>query len=226
MPDTPRDFSFRSLPARLRRLVPARVVRRAAPRPRQERPLWQDPEARERVTVPQHLTPAAEARVIEQRHERTRREFLTLVCAGMGGAIGVMVAVPFVGALLAPLTRKTPSQWRSVGTVNGIGVGETKLVSFVDSSPLEWSGITANTAAWLRRTGPEQFQAFAINCTHLGCPVRWLQDAGLFMCPCHGGVFYSNGDVAAGPPEKPLFTYPVRIQNGDVQIQTSAVPIV
>jgi menaquinol-cytochrome c reductase iron-sulfur subunit len=24
--------------------------------------------------------------------------------------------------------------------------------------------------------------AFSINCTHLGCPVRWLPDANLFMC--------------------------------------------
>jgi menaquinol-cytochrome c reductase iron-sulfur subunit len=71
----------------------------------------------------------------------------------------------------------------------------------------------------------DEFIAFAVNCSHLGCPVRWLGDANLFMCPCHGGVYYSDGSVAAGPPPRPLTRYPVRIQNGEVQIQTRPIPI-
>jgi len=57
------------------------------------------------------------------------------------------------------------------------------------------------------------------------CPVRWLQDAKLFLCPCHGGVYYSSGETAAGPPPKPLPRYPVRVRNGKVEIQTSTLPI-
>jgi menaquinol-cytochrome c reductase iron-sulfur subunit len=109
--------------------------------------------------------------------------------------------------------------------VDSFKVGETASVTFQDSSPLSWAGPAANTAAWLRRTGDQQFVAFAVNCTHLGCPVRWIQTANLFMCPCHGGVYFADGKVAAGPPLKPLSEYPVRIQDGQVQIQTSAVPI-
>jgi Rieske Fe-S protein len=33
-----------------------------------------------------------------------------------------------------------------------------------------------------------------MNCAHLGCPVTWFPQSGLFMCPCHGGVYYENGD--------------------------------
>ena len=83
----------------------------------------------------------------------------------------------------------------------------------------------AKTAAWLRRESDQQFIAFAINCTHLGCPVRWLPNADLFMCPCHGGVFYKDGTVASGPPPKPLVTYPVRVRDGRVEILTSPLPI-
>ena len=70
-----------------------------------------------------------------------------------------------------------------------------------------------------------EFMAFSVNCTHLGCPVRWLQDADLFMCPCHGGVYYNDGTVAAGPPPKPLIRYDVRTFNGQVEIKTMAIPI-
>ena len=77
----------------------------------------------------------------------------------------------------------------------------------------------------MRRTGDQTFTAFAVNCTHLGCPVRWLQDAQLFMCPCHGGVYYGDGRVAGGPPPRPLFQYPVRVQGGEVQLLTQPLRI-
>jgi len=98
-------------------------------------------------------------------------------------------------------------------------------VSFLDPSPLAWAGVTARTAAWLRRKSENEFVAFAMNCTHLGCPVRWLASADLFMCPCHGGVYYSDGEDAAGPPPRALFKYPIRVRDGMVEIRTSAVPL-
>lgn len=152
-----------------------------------------------------------------------RRRFLTRLSVTLGSIGAALAAIPSVGFLLG--LRKTPQIWRTVGKVDDFKVGSTVNVAFEDSSPLSWSGVTAQTAAWLRRTSDQQFVAFSMNCTHLGCPVRWLADANLFMCPCHGGVFYSDGQVASGPPPKSLNQYPVRVQNGEVQILTSPVPI-
>src|SRR5260221_422665 len=83
-------------------------------------------------------------------------------------------------------------------------------IVFSDPAPLTWTGVAANTAAWLRRDGQTDFVAFSVYCSHLGCPVDWLSDANLFLCPCHGGVYYKDGSVAAGPPPQPLTKYPVR----------------
>jgi menaquinol-cytochrome c reductase iron-sulfur subunit len=52
-----------------------------------------------------------------------------------------------------------------------------------------------------------------------------LQDAELFMCPCHGGVYYKDGTVAAGPPPKPLVRLEVRITKGQVEIKSAPIPI-
>ena len=52
-----------------------------------------------------------------------------------------------------------------------------------------------------------RFLVLAVNCAHLGCPVSWFQESGLFMCPCHGGVYYANGERASGPPPRGLFRY-------------------
>lgn len=153
-----------------------------------------------------------------------RRAFLTRLSVGLSALIGVIVGVPFVGFLLAPLFRKAPEDWRPVGAVTRFKIGETVKVVVDDPSPLPWTGVAASTAAWLRREGEREFVAFAVNCTHLGCPIRWVGTADLFMCPCHGGVFYQDGRVAGGPPARPLFQYPVRVHSGQVEVQVVKTP--
>ncbi len=143
----------------------------------------------------------------------------------MGGVAGLLVAVPVVGFLLEPLFRRAPDAWRDVGAADSFTTGNTVEVSFLDPSPLAWAGVTARTAAWLRRQRDGSFVAFAINCSHLGCPVRWVQSAELFMCPCHGGVYDADGNVTAGPPPRALTRYPVRVRGGRVEIQAQAIPI-
>jgi quinol---cytochrome c reductase iron-sulfur subunit, bacillus type len=154
-----------------------------------------------------------------------RRRFLVRVSIALSAAGAALVGVPFVGFLIAPLLERAPRLWRPVGRVADFTIGNTVEVSFEDASSLPWAGVTGRTAAWLRRHSADEFIAFAVNCTHLGCPVRWLPDADLFMCPCHGGVYYSDGRVASGPPPQALTRYPVRVRNGRVEIQTSPVPI-
>ncbi len=152
-----------------------------------------------------------------------RRRFLSMVSIAAGAVGATIVAIPSVWFLLG--LRTPPNVWRTVGKADDFPVGSTSHVAFVDPSPLPWAGVTASTAAWLRRNSDTEFIAFSVNCTHLGCPVRWLSEADLFMCPCHGGVFYANGRVASGPPGRPLSRYTVRVENGMVRILTSPLPL-
>jgi menaquinol-cytochrome c reductase iron-sulfur subunit len=157
--------------------------------------------------------------------EITRRRFLEKVCLGLSGLCAAILGIPLIGFIVTPIFRKARGKWISVGKISDFKVGTTVNVTITDPSPLPWAGITAKTALWLRRLSEDQFVAFSVNCTHMGCPVRWLADADLFMCPCHGGVYYNDGTVAAGPPPKPLIRYDVRTVNGQVEIRTIAIPI-
>jgi len=157
--------------------------------------------------------------------ELSRRRFFETLSIALASLCGLILAVPAVGFIFAPLLSKPPRLWRAVGKVGDFQIGQTVSVKFQDASPLPWAGVTANSAAWLRRVNESQFIAFAINCSHLGCPVRWLPEANLFLCPCHGGVYYADGQVAAGPPPRPLTRYLVRIRDGEVQLQTGPIPI-
>ncbi|HEX3901488.1 MAG TPA: ubiquinol-cytochrome c reductase iron-sulfur subunit [Polyangia bacterium] len=154
-----------------------------------------------------------------------RRRFLSKVSITLGVVGGAALSVPGVVFVVAPIFRDPPSEWRSLGKVASFEVGATVNVVFVDASPLPWAGVSAKSAAWLRRTGEQEFMAFSVNCAHLGCPVRWVEKARLFMCPCHGGVYYEDGRVAAGPPPHGLAQYPVRIREGEVEISTQPIPI-
>ncbi len=154
-----------------------------------------------------------------------RRKFLANMSIALGAAGGVALGVPAVGFIIAPLFRDEIREWRSMGKIEQFKIGETVNVVFEDATPLPWAGVTSKTAAWLRRVTETDFEAFSVNCAHLGCPVRWMPDAKLFMCPCHGGVYYQDGTVAAGPPPHALPQYPVRVRDGQVEVRTDPIPI-
>ncbi len=154
-----------------------------------------------------------------------RRRFLSRLSIALSAIGTAIVGVPIAGFLLAPLFRRPEARWFFVGLVERYPIGETVEVVVNEPSPLAWAGLASRTAVWLRREGQEEFVAFSVNCTHLGCPVRWVAGANLFLCPCHGGAFYKDGTVAAGPPPEPLVRYPVRVRAGTVEVLTGVSPI-
>lgn len=163
--------------------------------------------------------------MVDDERVVSRRRFLSRLSLGLSALAGAVVSVPILAYLLSPLLNPTRNVWRTVGRVDSFKIGETVEVAFEEPSPVAWAGQTALTAAWLRRTDERTFTAFAVNCTHLGCPVNWRAEAQLFLCPCHGGVYYADGQVAGGPPPRGLFQYQVRLQGDEVQILTQPTPV-
>lgn len=171
------------------------------------------------LKLPQFPTRASDAQILR------RRRFLNRLCIGLGSVSLGSIFWAVIGFMLAPLKSESEESWREVGKVGDFKIGATTIVKLEDASSVPWAGYAARTAAWLRRDGESAFTCFSVNCTHLGCPVRWIDTAQLFMCPCHGGVYYQDGSVAAGPPPEPLPQYKVRVRNGSVEVLASPVPI-
>jgi menaquinol-cytochrome c reductase iron-sulfur subunit len=149
----------------------------------------------------------------------TRRRLLMAISIGAGGFAAALASVPILGFFFGAMFRKFPAVWRDVGPLDQFQVGATVKVNLVTSDGLPWDGPAQRVGAWLRRNNSENFTVYSSTCTHLGCPVRWIPSAELFMCPCHGGVYFKDGDVAAGPPPQPLQQFPVRVQQGRVEVQ-------
>jgi len=143
------------------------------------------------------------------------------------GVVAAAIAVPIGRFLLSSITRGRANgylDWVSLGPVSQFPEGETRLATFRNPLVMPTDGKTVDTPCWVRHVEGDQFQVFAINCAHLGCPVRWFPQSGLFMCPCHGGAYYRDGARASGPPERGLFQYQYKVENGLITIQAGEMP--
>jgi nitrite reductase/ring-hydroxylating ferredoxin subunit len=131
-----------------------------------------------------------------------------------------------IGYLLGPVMKKDAQlgSWISLGPMNDFPTGETRLVDFESPVRSLGDGQTAKVACWVRRISDQKFQVFAINCAHLGCPVRWFAQSRLFLCPCHGGAYYEDGSRASGPPERGLFEYRYKLSGNALVIHAGEMP--
>lgn len=165
----------------------------------------------------------------QQDDRPERRSFLKWLGGVLGLIAGLLVAVPFAGYLLGALWRKRPTLWVSLGPAARFPLNETRLVRFENPLRQPWDGMTSHASVFVRRLDPdeqqaEQFLVLDVRCAHLGCPVSWFPQSGLFMCPCHGGVYYESGELASGPPPRGMFPCVWRVHDGQLEVQAPHVP--
>jgi Rieske Fe-S protein len=136
-----------------------------------------------------------------------------------------LVGIPVVGYIFGAVRRRTDGQsWIALGPIGGFPVGQTRLATYENPVRVPWDGATAKVACWVRHIEGERFQVFAVNCAHLGCPVRWFAQSRLFMCPCHGGAYYEDGSRASGPPPRGLFEYEYHVRDGTLWVRGGQLP--
>ena len=163
----------------------------------------------------------------------SRRRFVLRVLALIGGAIAAVLAAPVVGFATAPGWRsRTPirfietsvvptlrsDEWTSVGLLADFVVGEPVFVEVERDVTDGWVTGAALVGAYVVRQSDTDVEVFDPHCTHLGCPLAWSSGAGTFVCPCHGGVFSTTGEVVSGPPPHALIRYDTRVEEGKILI--------
>lgn len=160
-----------------------------------------------------------------------RRAFLIRVVVGISGIIAAIVAIPVGGFATAPgwqaaspvrpLGRAIPPTlqgkgWVSVGALEDFQVGVPTRVVPVRQITDAWVSGDAPVAAYVHRRSESEVTAFDIHCTHLGCPLDYIDGARQFLCPCHGGAFDREGEVMAGPPPRPMARFATKVEGGEV----------
>ena len=156
---------------------------------------------------------------------QSRRGFLFRLGIFLNVLGAALVGIPVVGYVFGATRRRTDGQsWIELGTVGRFPAGETRLATYENPVRVAWDGATAKVACWVRHIDGDRFQVFAVNCAHLGCPVRWFAQSRLFMCPCHGGAYYEDGSRASGPPPRGLFEYEYQVRDGVLWVRGGQLP--
>ena len=105
----------------------------------------------------------------------SRRTALVKLGLFLNGVIGAALAVPIVRYLLSPVIREKKygyESWLSLGGLEQFPAGQTRLATYKNPVVTAWDGETGDIACWVRNIDDHNFQVFAINCAHLGGPVR------------------------------------------------------
>jgi menaquinol-cytochrome c reductase iron-sulfur subunit len=157
----------------------------------------------------------------------TRRRFMTLTAHGAGGVAAAAFALPALGFAAGSALFEAPApRWEAVGAT-----GDFPDDSYIPRviTEIKGTGEVGKTTVLLRARNAEidgpldpaiddRFLAVSTRCMHLGCPVRYVDAAKRFICPCHGGVYDFKGDVAGGPPVRPLDRFYTRVRAGQVEV--------
>jgi menaquinol-cytochrome c reductase iron-sulfur subunit len=155
----------------------------------------------------------------------TRRRFMTVSANGAGIIATAAFTLPALGFAVGPIFKSTPHTWETAGPVDSF-VDNNYIPVVITLTP--GIGEAGKATVYVRKRNPAldtdrydletSFIAITSRCAHLGCPVRWVDAAERFICPCHGGVYDLLGRPVGGPPVRPLDRFYTRVRSGYVQI--------
>ncbi|HST55591.1 MAG TPA: Rieske (2Fe-2S) protein [Solirubrobacteraceae bacterium] len=155
----------------------------------------------------------------------TRRRLMTGGAHTAGAIAASAFALPALGFAVGPIFKSEPHHWETVGSVDAFP-DDNYIPQIITTTP--GIGEAGKTTVYLRKRNasididkPDQYNqyiAISTRCAHLGCPVRWVDAAERFICPCHGGVYDLLGRRVGGPPVRPLDRFYTRVVNNEVQI--------
>jgi Rieske Fe-S protein len=157
----------------------------------------------------------------------TRRRFMTGSAHTAGAVAAGAFALPALAFAVGPIFKATPHRWEVVGPTSMFVENNYTPVVITLTPNI---GEAGKSTAYIRQFNPEldtdaadietktPYIAISSRCAHLGCPVRWVDAAERFICPCHGGVYDLLGRRVGGPPVRPLDRFYTRVTGENVEI--------
>lgn len=148
----------------------------------------------------------------------SRRDFLIRSIGVIGGGITLAIAGPSIlfvtGSALEASDEET---WIRLGSSSSVEPrGAPTLMKATVTRRSGYLVEEREISVWVITDDGSDFTILSNICTHLGCRVRWVDDQGQFLCPCHNAIFDRDGQVVAGPPPRPLDRFEYMIEEGQI----------
>jgi quinol---cytochrome c reductase iron-sulfur subunit, bacillus type len=148
-----------------------------------------------------------------------RRSFLVRAILAIQTTVGATVAFILGATTLAPSFSRQEEAWLRAAELDALPENQPVPVTLRVTRQDGYSQVVDRTVVYLVRTGEQSVRAMQSTCTHLGCRTSYDRRSKRIMCPCHGGVYDTQGNVIDGPPPAPLPTLMTRVENGQVMVQ-------
>lgn len=153
----------------------------------------------------------------DQAPNPERRRFLGALVGLINAVVALVVLAPTVGLITAPLRdRSRKGRWVPVMD-DDLAMGETRE-AIVELEVKDGYRVTTRRYVVYIHRNRNGLLCFDPACTHLGCRIRFQEEKNRYFCPCHGGVFDSEGKVVSGPPPKPLNQHEVKSDGGKIYV--------
>jgi menaquinol-cytochrome c reductase iron-sulfur subunit len=151
-----------------------------------------------------------------------RRTFLARAIVAIHAAMGATLAFIVGATTLTPSFARRTDTWLRAAPLDSLPDDHPLAVTLRVTRQDGYSQVVDRTVVYLVRTGDDGVRALQSTCTHLGCRTSYDRRSKRILCPCHGGVFDTMGNVLDGPPPAPLPTLTTRIEDGQVLVQVQA----
>lgn len=147
-----------------------------------------------------------------------RRTFIVRVIQAVHGAMGATLAVIVGRALGGPTVQAGGDRWLPAAELSRLEDGRPTTVTLRVVRRDGMTDVVDRRVVYLLRRG-DVVRALDSTCTHLGCRTAYNAASACIECPCHGGVFNTEGDVIGGPPPSPLKELATRRDGTRVLVQ-------
>jgi menaquinol-cytochrome c reductase iron-sulfur subunit len=167
-----------------------------------------------------------DAQMVSPKKEDTekltgRRTFLGWLLGIGTVTVGGLLSAPLVRFALHPLTNSTTETgWSDLGSVDELSsITAPKKVVITVNQVDGWRKVIQEKSVYIVKETDGKLKVLSSICPHLGCSVRYNEPDKTFACPCHKGVFATNGKLQSGPPPRNLDELDSRIAEGKLQVR-------
>ena len=153
----------------------------------------------------------------------SRRGFVGGVVGLVGTVMSAVVGLPVIGYIVSPaLKAGGEEEWITLGPASAVVPGVPTLFTFSRMAEVGWRRARINRTVYAVTGAGGGITVFSDACTHLSCKVHWDPGRGVFVCPCHDGIFDQEVNVVSGPPPKPLRHFQAKVENDQLMILVGA----
>jgi Rieske Fe-S protein len=149
----------------------------------------------------------------------SRNDFVKATVGVLGTIMGAVVGIPAIGYLISPALKAQESEaWIELGPLENYPIGTPTLFTFTRTKINGWEKTVNSYGVYVLRQSEAESDVLVLSnvCTHLSCRVTWNEEIQEYACPCHDAHFTIKGDVAFGPPPRPMDRYETKVEEGNL----------